>query len=69
VSTEALIVIGIEAVAIIFLAGASYSSLRHTIQITNHLDHRMKALDKKLGIYAERLATIEGMTKIILNRK
>ena len=63
---EAMIIIGVEAVAIIFVAGATYSSLQHTKQLTNHMNHRMYGLEARLGKQAERLASMEGVLNTIL---
>ena len=63
---EAMIIIGIEAVAIIFVAGATYASLQHTKQLTNHMNHRMYGLEARLGKQAERLASMEGVLNTIL---
>ena len=63
---EAMIIIGIEAVAIIFVAGATYSSLQHTKQLTNHMNHRMYGLEARIGNQAERLASMEGVLNTIL---
>ena len=63
---EAMIIIGVEAVAIIFVAGATYSSLQHTKQLTNHMNHRMYGLEARIGNQAERLASMEGVLNTIL---
>ena len=63
---EAMIIIGIEAVAIIFVAGATYSSLQHTKQLTNHMNHRMYGFEARIGNQAERLASMEGVLNTIL---
>ena len=63
---EAMIIIGVEAVAIIFVAGATYSSLQHTKQLTNHMNHRMYGLEARIGKQAERLASMEGVLNTIL---
>ena len=63
---EAMIIIGVEAVAIIFVAGATYSSLQHTKQLTNHMNHRMYGLEAPIGKQAERLASMEGVLNTIL---
>tara|TARA_Y100001951_G_C11109757_1_gene166786 strand:- start:320 stop:526 length:207 start_codon:yes stop_codon:yes gene_type:complete len=66
---EYLIVIGIEATAIIFMAGTAYSALRNTQQVTNHLNHRMAGLEARISLQAERLASIEGMVKMLVGRR
>ena len=63
---EAMIIIGVEAVAIIFVAGATYSSLQHTKQLSNHMNHRMYGLEARIGKQAERLASMEGVLNTIL---
>ena len=63
---EAMIIIGVEAVAIIFVAGATYSSLQHTKQLTNHMNHRMYGLEARIGKQAEKLASMEGVLNTIL---
>ena len=63
---EAMIIIGVEAVAIIFVAGTTYSSLQHTKQLTNHMNHRMYGLEARIGNQAGRLASMEGVLNTIL---
>ena len=63
---EAMIIIGVEAVPIIFVAGTTYSSLQHTKQLTNHMNHRMYGLEARIGNQAERLASMEGVLNTIL---